>query len=75
MQRQDLDELQSAQVVCRITLTMDRIGNMKVDGSITDEKIALMMLDTARDVVKSFHAKRRAGSPIIVPAHDTAMAI
>ncbi len=49
---------------------MDRAGNVKVSGSITDREFALFMLDTARDVVNSYHAK---GGKIIVPANDTAL--
>lgn len=70
-----LDDVHGATTVCRITVTMDRMGNCKVDGSITDEEIATLMLDTARDVIRSYHAKRKAGtgSQIIVPAYDTAL--
>lgn len=75
MKRQDLDDLHGATVVCRISLEMDRAGNMRVEGSITDEAFALFMLDTARDVVKAHHARRRLGktSQLIVPAYDTAL--
>lgn len=75
MARLSLDDVHGATVVCRIGLEMDRAGNMRVDGSITDEAFALFMLDTARDVVRSYHAKRRAGtgSPLFVPANDTAL--
>lgn len=75
MKHQSLDDLHGATLVCRITVEMDRMGNCKVDGSITDEEIALLMLDTARDCIRSYHAKRRAGtgSQIIVPAYDTAL--
>jgi hypothetical protein len=75
MGRQTLDDVHGQTVVCRITLVMDRAGNMKVEGSITDEEFALLMLDTARDVVKSYHARRRAGTgcALIVPANDTAL--
>lgn len=71
----NLDDLHGATVVCRIGLEMDRMGNMCVSGSITDEAFALFMLDTARDVVKSHHARRRLGqtSQILVPAYDTAL--
>lgn len=68
--RQTLDDVHGATVVARIGLTMDRAGNMKVEGSITDRDFALFMLDTARDVVNSYHAK---GGKIIVPAYDTAL--
>lgn len=68
--RQSLDDVHGATLVCRITIEMDRMGNVRVDGSITDREFALLMLDTARDVVNSYHAK---GGKIIVPANDTAL--
>lgn len=68
--RQTLDDLHGATTVCRITIEMDRAGNVKVEGSITDHEIANLMLDTAKDVVRSYHAK---GGKIIVPAYDTAL--
>ena len=68
--RQTLDDVHGATVVARIALTMDRAGNMKVEGSITDREFAMFMIDTARDVVNSYHAK---GGKIIVPAYDTAL--
>ena len=70
MARQSLDDVHGATLVCRIAISMDRMGNCKVEGSITDREFALLMLDTARDVVNSYHAK---GGKIIVPAHDTAL--
>jgi hypothetical protein len=75
MSRQSLDDVHGATLVCRIGITMDRMGNVRVDGAITDEEIALLMIDTARDVIKSYHARRRAGtgSQLIVPAYDTAL--
>lgn len=70
MKKQTLDDLHGATLVCRIVVSMDRMGNCKVEGSITDREFALLMLDTARDVVNSYHAK---GGKIIVPAYDTAL--
>lgn len=70
MKKQTLDDVHGATIVARISLAMDRAGNMKVEGSITDREFALFMLDTARDVVNSYHAK---GGKIIVPAYDTAL--
>lgn len=67
---QSLDDIHGATIVARIGLTMDRAGNMKVEGSITDREFALFMLDTARDVVNNYHAR---GGKIIVPAYDTAL--
>lgn len=75
MGKMSLDDVHGATLVCRITIEMDRMGNVKVEGSITDEEFALLMLDTARDTVKSYHGRRKAGtgSQIIVPANDTAL--
>ena len=70
MKPQTLDDVHGATIVARIGLTMDRAGNMRVEGSITDREFALFMLDTARDVVNGYHAK---GGKIIVPAYDTAL--
>jgi hypothetical protein len=72
---QSLDDVHGATVVCVIKITMDRAGNVVVEGSITDEEFALLMMDTARDNIKTYHARRRAGtgSPIFVPANDTAL--
>lgn len=68
--RQSLDDIHGETLVCRITVEMDRMGNCRVDGSITDKEFALLMLDTARQAVLSYHAK---GGKIIVPANDTAL--
>lgn len=70
MKRTTLDDLHGATTVCRIVIEMDRAGNCKVEGSITDNEIAQLMLDTAKDVVRNYHAK---GGKIIVPAYDTAL--
>jgi hypothetical protein len=70
MNRQSLDDIHGATLVCRIAVEMDRAGNCRVDGSITDREFALLMLDTARQAVLSYHDK---GGKIIVPAHDTAL--
>jgi len=68
--RHTLDDVHGQTIVARIGLEMDRAGNMRVEGSITDREFALFMLDTARDVVNSYHAK---GGKIVVPAYDTAL--
>jgi len=70
MKRTTLDDLHGATTVCRITIEMDRAGNCRVEGSITDHEIATLMLDTARDIVRNYHAR---GGKIIVPAYDTAL--
>jgi hypothetical protein len=68
--RQTLDDIHGATLVCKIGITMDRAGNVRVEGSITDKEFALLMIDTARDVILSYHNK---GGKIIVPANDTAL--
>lgn len=70
MKRATMDDLHGATTVCRIVIEMDRAGNCKVEGSITDHEIATLMLDTAKSVVNNYHAK---GGKIIVPAYDTAL--
>lgn len=75
MKRQTMDDLHGATAVCRIVVTMDRGGNCKVEGSITDKEFADLMLDTAKTCVANYHdrAKLIAGKPLIVPAYDTAL--
>lgn len=65
-----MDELHGATKVCQIVVSMDRAGNCKVEGSITDYEIATLMLDTAKDVIKNYHGR---GGSIVVPAYDTAL--
>jgi len=75
MLRQTLDDVHGQTMVCRITVSMDRAGNCKVEGAITDHEFAMLMLDTAKDVVNSYHGRVRGadGRPLIVPANDTAL--
>ncbi len=75
MKRSTLDDVHGATTVCRIVVEMDRAGNCKVEGSITDKEFADFMLDTAKSVVANYHdrAKLIAGVPLIVPAYDTAL--
>jgi hypothetical protein len=70
-----LDDLHGSTVVARIAITMNRAGMCKVEGSITDREFAHFMLDTARDVVNSYHGRAKLidGKPLIVPAYDTAL--
>lgn len=69
-----IDDLHGDTVVAKITISMARSGMMKVEGSITDYEFAHHMLDTARDVVNSYHGRAsKAESPIIVPAYDTSL--
>jgi hypothetical protein len=70
-----MDDLHGQTVVARLDIRMDRAGNMRLEGSITDEAFALFMLDTARDTLRNYHAKQKLGqrSSILVPAYDTAL--
>lgn len=74
MERHTLDDIHGDTIVSQITISCARNGQMKVEGSITDEMYALAMLETAKDVVKNY-AKRAKSSdnPLIVPAYDTAL--
>lgn len=75
MKRTTLDDIHGATTVCRIVVEMDRAGNCKVEGSITDKEFADFMLDTAKSVVANYHDRSKliAGKPLIVPAYDTAL--
>lgn len=74
MQRATLDDLHGDTVVAQIKISMARSGMMKVEGSITDYEFALHMLDTARDVVNSYHGRASVNqASIIVPANDTSL--
>ena len=72
MKRSTLDDVHGDTAVAKITITMARSGNCKVEGSITDYEFALHMLDTARDVVTNYHGKSSTNK-IVVPAYDTAL--
>lgn len=75
MSPKSLDDLHGLTIVACIEIKMDRAGNMRVAGSITDEVAALAMLDAAKDVLKNYHAKQKMGlrSAVIVPGYDTAL--
>jgi hypothetical protein len=73
MTSQTLDDLHGATVVAQIKITMDRAGNCKVEGSITDHEFATIMLTTAQDVVNNYHGKAVKNGGLIVPAYDTAL--
>lgn len=71
-----IDDLHGDVTVAQITITLARSGLMRIEGSITDAQFVAYMLDTARETMKSYHAKQKAGerSPIIVHPWDTALA-
>jgi hypothetical protein len=73
--RDALEDLHGDTPVAFIGITLLRSGVMKMEGSITDEKIVMHMLDTARDTMVNYHAKQKLGqrSPILVAADDTAL--
>lgn len=75
MKPRSLDDLHGQTAVARISITMARNGECRVEGSITDKAFAHFMLDTARDVVNNYHdrAKLMEGKALIVPAYDTAL--
>ena len=75
MKRDNLDDTYGETIVSYIHIDMRRNGLMSISGTVTDEKYALHMLDTARDQIRSYHAQQKLGnrSPIIVPAYDTAV--
>jgi hypothetical protein len=71
----DADNLYDDTVVAEVLIQMRRNGCMSVAGSIEDYQYAKFLLDTASDTLGTYHAKKRLGkgSPLIVPAHDTAL--
>jgi hypothetical protein len=71
----DGDDLYGDTVVAALEIKLRRNGAMSVAGSITDEAYGLYLLDTARDTLRNYHARRRLGQVggLIVPAHDTAL--
>jgi hypothetical protein len=62
-------------VVAYLNIAVRKSGAMSVAGSINDERYALALLETAKDTVRAHHRKGKsnATSPLIVPAHDTAL--
>lgn len=70
----DVDDIHGDTVVFEIVIQMRRNGCMSVQGNINDHEYAKYILDTARDTLDTFHARKRLGiDTIIVPAHDTAL--
>jgi hypothetical protein len=70
----DPDDVHGDTVVAEIVISMRRNGCMSVQGSINDHEYAKFILDTARDTLNTYHARKRLGiDSIIVPAYDTAL--
>lgn len=72
----DLDTIRSDQPVARIEIVLYGSGMTRVEGQITDEKFALSMLETAKDVVRNYHQRQRMGKgeSVLVPGKDTPLA-
>jgi hypothetical protein len=72
----DADDAHGDTVVFAIEIAIRRNGAMSVSGAINDEQYALLVLDSARDSIRSYHARKRLsgqGGTIVVPACDTAL--
>lgn len=71
----DFDDRHGDTIVATITIQLRRNGAVGISGSITDEMSAKYMLETAADTLRGYHAQQKLGqrSPILVPAHDTAI--
>ncbi len=71
----DPDDIHGDTVVSEIVIRLRRNGAMSVSGSITDEKYARHLLDTARETLTNYHLQQKLGkrSAIIVPAYDTSL--
>lgn len=73
----DADDIHGDTVVFAIEISIRRNGAMSVAGSINDMEYALMVLESAKESVKSYHARKvlgqTGGGTLIVPAHDTAL--
>ncbi len=69
------DNLFGDTVVAEIVIQLRRNGCMSIAGSITDEKFAKRMLDTARETLTNYHIQRHRGnrSSLVVPPYDTAL--
>lgn len=58
-------------VIVRLAIEVRRDGSMSVSGDIQDLAYALIMLDSAKDSLRSYHDRRRVqGAGLIIPPHD-----
>jgi hypothetical protein len=73
---QRIEELHGDVPAAFIGITLLSSGVVKVEGAITDFGFAKCMLETAMDVVKGYHARKRIaeGQAVRVPANETALA-
>lgn len=65
----DPDNLYDDAIIAVLSIKLRRNGAVSVEGSINDEQYALMLLDTARDAIKSHHNRNR--DALIIPSYDT----
>jgi len=54
----DKVDVQAEPQEIKLTITLLREGGVKVDGPITNEPIALWLIDKAKDVVKAFNMQQ-----------------
>jgi hypothetical protein len=72
----DPDDIHGETVVAEIVIQMRRNGCMSVQGSINDHEFAKYILDTARDTLDTYHARKKLGQDtIIVPAYEKKLLI
>lgn len=70
----DPDDLFGDTVVFELVIQIRRNGAMSVAGSINDLEYAKIVLESAKDTLNTYHARKRLGhDSIIVPAYDTAL--
>jgi hypothetical protein len=55
--------------VARIEIVMYQSGMIKVEGQITNKEFALTMIDSARETVCNYHARRKIerGDTVLIP--------
>ena len=67
---QDPDDLHGDAVIFKIEICVRRNGSMSTAGNIENMPYALAMLDNARDAIRSYHARKRTGSKLVVSSED-----
>ena len=70
----DPDDLHGETVVFELVIQIRRNGCMSVAGSINDCEYAKIVLESAKDSLDTYHARKRLGmETLFIPAHDTAI--
>jgi hypothetical protein len=66
-------DLRDEDVVLELVLRVRRSGAMSVAGCIEDEVNALIMLDSARETIRSHNARKKinAGQSLILPPENS----